>query len=101
MSVAGRTRRGPTVTSYHVQLSDGRQEFTVIADAEVFCPTGFARVYGSEGLRFGSLRARPTAGINRRVDSGRRLLNEFVDETQCNGRHGGERSVTASTGAPL
>ena len=32
MSVAGRTRRGPTVTSYHVQLSDG-QEFTVIADA--------------------------------------------------------------------
>ena len=32
MSVAGRTRRGPTVTSYHVQLSDG-QEFTVIANA--------------------------------------------------------------------
>ena len=32
MGVAGRTRRGPTVTSYHVQLSDG-QEFTVIADA--------------------------------------------------------------------
>jgi hypothetical protein len=32
MSVAGRTRRGPTVTSYHVKLSDG-QEFTVIADA--------------------------------------------------------------------
>jgi hypothetical protein len=32
MSVAGRTRRGPTVTSYHVQLSD-RREFTVIADA--------------------------------------------------------------------
>ena len=32
MSVAGRTRRGPTVTSYHVELSD-RQEFTVIADA--------------------------------------------------------------------
>jgi hypothetical protein len=32
MSVAGRTRRGPTVTSYHVQLSDG-QEFTVIAHA--------------------------------------------------------------------
>jgi hypothetical protein len=27
MSVAGRTRRGPTMTSYHVQLSDG-QEFT-------------------------------------------------------------------------
>jgi hypothetical protein len=33
MSVAGRTRRGPTVTSYHVQLSDDGQEFTVIADA--------------------------------------------------------------------
>jgi hypothetical protein len=32
MSVAGRTRRGPTVTSYHVRLSDG-QESTVIADA--------------------------------------------------------------------
>jgi hypothetical protein len=32
MSVAGRTRRGPTVTSYQVQLSDG-QESTVIADA--------------------------------------------------------------------
>jgi hypothetical protein len=32
VSVAGRTRRGPTVTSYHVQLSDG-QKFTVIADA--------------------------------------------------------------------
>jgi len=32
MGVARRTRRGPTVTSYHVQLSDG-QEFTVIADA--------------------------------------------------------------------
>jgi hypothetical protein len=32
MSVAGRTRRAPTVTSYHVRLSDG-QEFTVIADA--------------------------------------------------------------------
>lgn len=25
MSVAGRTRRGPTVTSYHVQLSDGQE----------------------------------------------------------------------------
>jgi hypothetical protein len=34
MSVAGRTRRGPTVTSYHVQLSDG-QESTVIADAAI------------------------------------------------------------------
>jgi hypothetical protein len=77
MSVAGRIRRGPTVTSYHVQPSDG-QELTVIADAEVFGPTGFARVHGSEGLRFGSLRARPTAGINRRVHSGRRLVNEFV-----------------------
>jgi hypothetical protein len=32
MSVAGRTRRGTTVTSYQVQLSDG-QESTVIADA--------------------------------------------------------------------
>ena len=32
MSVGGRTRRGPTVTSYHVQLCDG-QKFTVIADA--------------------------------------------------------------------
>jgi hypothetical protein len=32
MSDAGRTRRGPTVTSYQVQLSDG-QESTVIADA--------------------------------------------------------------------
>jgi hypothetical protein len=32
MSVAGRTRRGPTVTSYQVPLSDG-QESTVIADA--------------------------------------------------------------------
>jgi hypothetical protein len=37
MSVAGRTRRGPTVTSYHVQLSDGR-EFTVIADAVIVDP---------------------------------------------------------------
>jgi hypothetical protein len=37
MSVAGRTRRGPTVTSYHVQLSDG-QEFTVIADAVIVDP---------------------------------------------------------------
>ena len=32
MSVAGPTRRGTTVTSYQVQLSDG-QESTVIADA--------------------------------------------------------------------
>jgi hypothetical protein len=32
MSVAGRTRRGPTVASYQVPLSDG-QESTVIADA--------------------------------------------------------------------
>jgi hypothetical protein len=37
MSVAGRTRRGPTVTSYHAQLSDG-QEFTVIADAVIVTP---------------------------------------------------------------
>jgi hypothetical protein len=37
MSVAGRTRRGPTVTSYHVQLSDG-QEFTVIAEAVIVNP---------------------------------------------------------------
>jgi hypothetical protein len=57
VSAAGRTRRGPTVTSYHVQLSDG-QEFTVIADAEVCGPRGFACGYGSEGWRFGSRRAR-------------------------------------------
>ena len=61
-----------------------------------------ARAYGSEGLGFGSLRAPPTVALTARyseVDSIRRVVNEFVDETRCNGRDGEERSVTASTGA--
>jgi hypothetical protein len=72
MSVAGRTRRGPTVTGYRVQLSDG-QKFTVIADAaqrrsaaETSTTTAAPDIANPRGVR-GAAPPNPSAPLRRKV----------------------------------